>query len=69
MSGFQIKESNIWNCFLCTPYAKPTHGCLIPRPNWRDKTVHIFDSGYRTDVRANEVAVLDIMLRELSLIC
>ncbi|XP_048761481.2 DNA (cytosine-5)-methyltransferase 3B-like [Ostrea edulis] len=46
----KIKESNIWNCFLCTPYAKPTHGCLIPRPNWRDKTVHIFDSGYRTDI-------------------
>lgn len=46
----KIKESQVWNCFLCTLYNKSTHGYLIPRPNWRDKTVHIFDSGYRTDM-------------------
>ncbi|XP_078319606.1 DNA (cytosine-5)-methyltransferase 3B-like isoform X2 [Crassostrea virginica] len=46
----KIKESPIWNCFLCAMYHKSTHGYLIPRPNWRDKTVHIFDSGYRTDI-------------------
>ena len=46
----QVQEARTWQCFLCQPFTRSSHGLLKPHTNWREDLVLFFDMGFRTTV-------------------
>ncbi|XP_050394662.2 DNA (cytosine-5)-methyltransferase 3A [Patella vulgata] len=48
MAGSEILEKiekvSKWECFLCMPYHKSSHGLLQPRHDWRQRIVQFFET-------------------------
>ena len=39
----QLKDASPWACFLCSPYQLETHGLLVPRQDWQEEVLRLFN--------------------------
>ena len=52
----KLKSARSWPCFLCMPYNVMTHGLLVPRKDWQEYVIRLFNE------RNSDVTNMDSLL-------